>query len=156
MIRPSPRFRFLSRATLAFVAAAALAGCKTSGGETLTRDEFLKQGNAICTKGNAEIEAAMPKGNSAGPPSGPEGEALFKALMDSSHRMIDEVAALKPPADLQPEMTSIVADSRLVLADVEAKGAESLFASEEDPFFEVNKRLTAIGLTVCGEDPGAE
>lgn len=156
MIRPSSRFRFLSRATLAFVAAAALAGCKTSGGETLTRDEFLKQGNAICTKGNAEIEAVVPKGNNAGPPSGPEGEAFFKAIIKTSHRMIDDVAALKPPADLQPEMTSIVADSRLILADLEAKGAEAMFALEGDPFFEVNKRLTSIGLTVCGEDQGAE
>lgn len=156
MIRPSPRFRFLSRATLAFVAAAALAGCKTSGGETLTREEFLKQGNAICAKGNAEIEAVAPKGGDAGPPSGPEGEAFFKAIIETSHRMIDDVAALKPPADLQPEMTGIVADSRLILADMEAKGAEALFASEGDPFVEVNKRLTSIGLTVCGEDQGAE
>ena len=156
MIHPNSRRRFLSAATLAFVTAAALAGCKTSGGDTLSREEFLKQGNAICTKGNAEIEAAVPKGGTDGPPSGPEGDAVFKTIMETSQRMIDEVAALKPPADLQPEMTSIVADSRLILADLEAKGSEAMFATEADPFVEVNKRLTSIGLTVCGEDPGAK
>ena len=41
-----------------------------------------------------------------------------------------------------------------VLADVEAKGSEALFASEEDPWEAVNVRLEAIGLTDCASEPG--
>ena len=151
MIHPPSRFRFLSGAALAGMTLAALVGCQASGGE-LTREEFVEQGNAICAAGNAEIEAAVPKGESAAPPSGPEGEALFKTIVESSNRSIDAVAALKPPADLQPEMTSIIADARVIMADMEAQGMEALFSSEDDPFAEVNVRLRAVGLTVCGED----
>jgi hypothetical protein len=155
MFRPASCPRFLSTATLLIVTTVTIVGCRSGGSETLTRDAFLEQGNAICAKGNAEIAAAIAQDGSGGPPSGAAGEALFKSVMDASRRMIDEVGALKPPPDLQPEMTGIVSDSRIVLADLESKGAEAMFASEEDPFAEINKRLTAIGLTVCGEDPGS-
>jgi len=142
-------------ATLVLSATALFAACGPAGGETLTREAFLERGNAICAKGNAEIEAAIPRGD-GGAPSEEDQAASFKAIMTTSRRMVDEVAALKPPADLQPEMTSIVADSRLVMDKLEAEGAGALFAAQEDPFAEVNKRLSGIGLNVCGEDPGPQ
>ncbi|MBK6767455.1 MAG: hypothetical protein IPG72_00115 [Ardenticatenales bacterium] len=155
MIRSTARYRTMSCAALSALALAAVAGCAVSpeSGGTLSREEFLKQGNTICAEGNAEVAAAVPESEVPGPPSGPEGEAFFQTIVTVSKKQMDGVEALKAPADLKPEVDSILSDARAILADIEAKGSEELFASEEDPFAAVNERLKAIGLTECAEEP---
>ncbi|MEO8082842.1 MAG: hypothetical protein ABI780_03410 [Ardenticatenales bacterium] len=152
---PPLRMRALPCAIVLSLTMAAVAGCVVSpaspdSGGPLSREEFLKQGNAICAAGNAEIEAAA--GKLGGPPAGPAGEAFFQTIVTVSKRQINDVAALKPPADMKAEMDSIVADSLATLADMEAKGSDALFATEADPFAKINPRLKAIGLADCAPD----
>ena len=153
MIRSTARYRTMSCAALSALALAAVAGCAVSpeSGGPLSREEFVKQANAICAKGNADIMAAAPQGE--WPPSDEAGEAFFQTIVTVSKKQMDGVEALKAPADLKPEVDSILSDARAILADIEAKGSEELFASEEDPFAAVNERLKAIGLTECAEEP---
>jgi hypothetical protein len=144
-----PTFRRLAVAALAM---AGLAACQPSTGGALTREEYIEQANAICTEGNAAIEAAMPAGMT-GMPTGAQAEALQKAVVAEITKMVDRIEALEPPADMAAEMDSITADTRKVTADLEASGPDALFTTEQDPFADVNARLIEQGLTVCGEEP---
>lgn len=143
-------------AVVAALTVAAIAGCAGTSEATLTREEFIEQGNAICAAGNDEIEAAVPEMGSGGAPSGPEGEAFFETLLAVSQRQIDDLAALKAPPDMQPEVDAVVAQAREIRAEIEAAGMEALFSSEEDPFEPVNAPMRDMGLTACAGEPMGE
>lgn len=156
MTRPSARLRLLSAPVVAALALAAAGGCLASpqgGGEPLSRAAFLEQGNAICTKGNADIMAAAQASGAGWPPSGEAGEALFKTVLTLIEQQIDGIDDLTPPADMQPAIDGAVADARVVLTEVEAAGSTEFFMSEEDPWAAVNAKMKDLGLTACAEEP---
>ncbi len=88
------------------------------------------------------------------PPSGEEGEAFFQTILEVSGQQIEGIGALAAPADIQPEVDSIVAEALAIRTQVETDGAKALFASDADPWEPVNGRLLAIGLADCVEQPG--
>lgn len=143
------------RAVLAAVALTAIAGCQ-SGEAVLSREEYVEQGNAICTDMNAEIMAAATGQGGEWPPAGPEGDALFQTVMTSIGGALDELDALEGPADMVAEMDAIAAEARTIRTAVETEGAEAFFATDEDPWEAINPRFEALGLTACAEDPTAE
>lgn len=133
----------------------AIAGCQgEGGGATTTMEEYVEQGNAICTAGNEAIMASFPM-DASGPPEGEEGEALFQTVLGIVGGMIDDLDALEGPAEAVAEMDGIVADARAILTTVQEGGAEAFFATEEDPWASVNPRFEALGLSACAEDPSA-
>ena len=153
MIRLTTRYRTMSCAALSALALAAVAGCAVSpeSGGPLSREEFVKQANAICAKGNADIMAAAPQGE--WPPSDEAGEAFFESVLTLVEQQIDDIDALQPPADIQPVIDGVVVDARTILTEVEADGSEAFFASDEDPWAAVNDRFKSLGINECAEEP---
>lgn len=153
MIRSLACYRTMSSAALSALALAAVAGCTVSPetGGPLSREEFVKQANAICAKGNADIMAAAPQGE--WPPSAEAGEAFFETILTLVEQQIDDVDALQPPADIQPVIDGVIVDARAILAKVEADGSEPFFATEEDPWAPVNERFKSLGINECAEEP---
>ena len=80
-----------------------LAGCGGGGGDTrLSREEFESQGNAICAKYQKQLQAV---GN---PSSIDEIPDLVDQAVAILNREIAEIAALKPPADMQTEFDALI------------------------------------------------
>lgn len=151
MSHPSIRLT-VSLAAVAALAISTIAGCAADSGGELTREEFVEQANAVCASGNAEIGAAIPS-DGEWPPSGETEEAMFQTIVQSIHRQIDEITALDGPDDIETEVDAVVADARLIVADMETQGMDTFFASDEDPFAAVNARFSALGITECAQDP---
>jgi hypothetical protein len=109
--------------------------------ETLTKAEFIEQGNEICRQGNAELQKAFQE--QQGGDSGAELRALVEdTLIPSVQGQIDKIRALGPPDD---QVTQVLDQAEGVLDELEADPAKL----QGDPFGEVNKGLTEAGLTEC-------
>jgi hypothetical protein len=117
----------------------------------LTKAAFLKQGNAICKKGNQQINQAANK-------QFPKGEKHTKAdynkfatdtVIPSIQSQIDGIRALGAPTGDEAKVTAIVDSAQ---ADLDkTKQDPTLFTSNKaDPFAATNKLANAYGLKVCG------
>jgi hypothetical protein len=143
-------------ALLAGVLALALvaAGCGSSDDSTtasLTKAEFLKQGNAICDAGNKEINAgfeeALPKGKQ--PSEAELSEAMETVLIPSVTKQVEEIRALGAPEGEEEAIEDFLTGAE-----------EELEKGEEDPaslatdasFNKTSQEAEAIGLTSCAEE----
>jgi hypothetical protein len=136
-----------------------LGACSSSGGgSALSKDEFLKKGNAICDAGNKAIDAA---GKTAFPSSDTQPDAASikkfanEVLIPNVTKQVDDIDALKPPKDLEAAVDKLVKDAKAAITkmkDLADKDPEAIFSGSNDPFADVNKEANAIGLTTCGAD----
>jgi hypothetical protein len=140
----------------ALALAAIAVGCGSSGNSTstataLTKDEFVKQANAICHNSNQQINA--------------EGDQLFgqehqtqaelnhytlSSVVPGIEKQISELRALIPPAGDEATVNAML--------DAVEQGNEELKAHPEQltqgddaggAFAEANKLTNDYGLTVC-------
>ena len=143
---------------LACLAALALvgAGCgsdKSSEKSSISKAEFVKKGNAICSQGNKEIEA---KGRKVfgGTPNKKPSKAKMKefastVLLPSVEDQVNKIRALGAPKGDEAKVKAILdaADEGI------QKGKQnplSLAQEGPGPFQKANKLATAYGLKVCG------
>ena len=151
----------LTRAGLLFGGLLLVAsGCSSSGGGgALSKDDFVKQGNAICDAGNKEMSAAEREfegANSSASPDAAAIKAFFKdKFIPTIARQIDGLDKLKPPKDLEAAVDKLVKDARAAIDKVKAQAdadPEKVFGGNEDPFADASKQAVAVGLTSCGPD----
>jgi hypothetical protein len=154
---------FLSAIAVLVALAALVAGC--GGGDdttdetvTLTKAEFIKQGDAICKQGNEEIEEGfedfaeendVPKNKE---PSNEQGvEIVETVILPNVQQQAEEIRELGAPEGDEEQVDELVTS----LEDAVAEGEddpEILFNDDTDPFAEVNRQATAYGFKVCGEE----
>jgi hypothetical protein len=138
-----------------------VAGCGSSGGTTSTASiskvEFLKQGNAICAKGNEQIEAQFEEftkennlSKTEAPPKAVREEAAEDILIPAINQQVEEIKALGIPAGDEGEVEEIFATVEEAVEEGEGDPA-ALFGNEPGKFKEANKLSREYGLTVCGE-----
>lgn len=142
--------RFASVIGAAACVALIAAGCGSSKDSGLSKAEFLKQGNAICAKGNAEINAGAKKFRHARPSRADLLKFAKATLIPSIERQVNGIAALKPPKADKSTVDALVASARQALAKVKAKPALATTSGSRDPFADANKLANAYGLTKCG------
>jgi len=151
-------------AIAALVALAALvAGC--GGGDdttdetvTLTKTEFIKQGDAICKEGNKEIskgfeeyaeENDLPENKE---PSTEQGiEITETVILPNIQQQAEEIRELGAPEGDEDQVDELLTS----LEDAVAEGEddpELLFKGNTDPFAEVNELASDYGFKVCGEE----
>ena len=109
-------------------------GCGDDDKPRLTQEEFVTQGNAVCSAGNAqadELFADLPPDRE---PTPEELATIFPKLIDGLKDQIDGIDALNPPTDLQDEVDDLVKAARAALSVLEDAGPEGLFTENEDPF----------------------
>jgi hypothetical protein len=124
------------------------AGC--GGGEDhLTKAEFLKQGNAICRKGNHDIEGTAKKqfGNQRPSPSQLKKFATG-TLIPSVQSQIDQIRDLAAPSGDEDKVNAILDEAQGAL-DKGKKDPIILVSEKNDPFNKANKLAKSYGLTVC-------
>jgi hypothetical protein len=152
--------RTISLAALVLASGALAAGCGSSDSSTssssssttaaLSKAEFIKQADAICTKGNQAINAAQKKAFGPGKPSKSQVEQFVNdALIPSIQTQISGVKALPAPAGDEATVTKMLDDSQAALD--KAKQDPSALLSGGGPFAQANQELKAYGLKVCGQ-----
>lgn len=158
-------------AVIAALAAVTLvvAGCGSSSDSTsdstatasLTKAEFVKQGNKVCEEGNknanAEFEEFSKENNlseTEEPPKAVQEEAIEQVLIPNINGQIEAVRALGTPEGDEGELEELLTTEEEVLEEAEDEPT-SLFETTAKQK-EANKLATEYGLTVCGEEEGEE
>ena len=139
-----------------------VAGCGSSDDNdsttALSKAEFVKQGNAICRKGNEEIEEGFEEfakeknlGKNKEPSEADFEEAAETVLVPGVSKQIDGLRALGAPEGDEGEVDQLLTGAEEALEEIEGDPAK---ATEENggPFVKVNKEAREYGLTVCGEE----
>jgi hypothetical protein len=125
------------------------AGC--GGGEDhLTKAEFLKQGNAVCKKGNDQIDKAANQTFGKKHPSQAELNTFANdTLIPVVQQEIDGIRDLNPPSEDADQVNAIVDEAQAALD--KGKDDPSLLTSEKaDPFKKANQLANDYGLKECG------
>jgi hypothetical protein len=139
------------------------AGCGSSGDSatnstaTLTKAEFVKQGNAICAAGNKEINAGFENffkenefSKKKQPTQAQIEEGTEEFVVPSIRKQIDELGELSAPEAEEQQFETLLENAEAQLE----KGEEdpSLLADENNHLFaSVNKEAKALGLVRCAE-----
>jgi hypothetical protein len=138
------------------------AGCGGSDNNdttaSLTKAEFVKQGNAICRKGNAKIESGFEEfaeehhlGKHQKPSKQVLEEATETILIPQIKAQVEGIRALGTPEGDEGEVDEILSGAEEGIEEAEEDPAA--FAESESPKFkQTNKKARAYGLTVCAEE----
>lgn len=143
------------------LAAAALAlfvaGC--GGGDStssLTKAQFIKRADAICTKANNDQLVAVQKAAKSTPKSEQNQAGKEKIIVTAGLPPIakeaEELAELGIPDGDEKEVEAIIAGIEFALK----KGEENpvlVLEGAASPFIPVNKLAAAYGLESCAENP---
>lgn len=144
------------------------AGCGSSDNTestatALTKAEFLKQGNAICAKGNEEIEEEfetfVKKSNlkkSEEPSNAEKEEIAENILIPKIQQQIDGIRALGAPEGEEEQVEEILDAAEEALNKVEEDPVAFISEENNQAFEKVNQLSREYGLTVCGEEEGEE
>ena len=151
--------KLLTAAVAAAVLAALVAGC--GGGDetvTLTKAEFIKQGDAICNAGNKEIEEGfeefaaendLPENKE---PSKEQGVELVETvILPSVQQQGEELRELGAPEGDEEQVDELLTSLEDAVAEGEGE-PELLFEGKTDPFGDVNRQAKDYGFKVCGEE----
>lgn len=144
----------LPASTVALCAAGVIVGCG-GGSSHLTKAEFLKKANAICTKGNAQINAVAQQQFKTRPTTAQITTFARTTVIPATQSQIDQIRKLKPPAKDTSTVKAIVTAAQSDLAKVKAN--PTLLASNgqaQDPFAEANRLAKAYGMTACAGNNG--
>lgn len=132
------------------VAAALAAGCGGSDDESLTKAEFIKQGDEICLQAEETKNKALEKAFAAKGNKGSEKEFQEKLVTDVAlppiATMTDELQELGPPDDQAEAVVKAYED---VVGELEAE-PELAFTTEE-PFGRATKPAAKYGFKDCSE-----
>ena len=164
------RSRFVALIAVLAAAALAAAGCGSSDDSTtddgttgstasLTKAEFVTQGNEICAAGNEELEAGIEEfaeenglsGNDQ--PSEEQVEELATdILIPSVAKQVEGIRDLGAPSGEEKEVDAFLNKAEKTVAEVEK---DPTLITDEDgpsPFESVNREATSLGLITCGEE----
>ena len=134
------------------------AGCGSSkkksaaAAPALTKAAFLKRGNAICKRGNQQINQVSRKlfpTKNARPSQAQLKKFATATLIPSVQSQINGVKALGAPKGDEAKVSAIITSAQAAL-DQGKKDPLLLVSSKHDPFAKTNKLAKAYGLTVCG------
>lgn len=140
-------------AVIAVIAAGCGGGSSSASTSSLTKAEFIKQGDKTCAKGNEEIEEGFKEskaGEEGKEPSKAEAVELSETvLLPAVKKESEELRALGVPSD-GGEITTILDELDEAIEEGE-ENPEALVSSESEEIFgPVNKLATKYGFKVCG------
>lgn len=127
-------------------------GCGGEGGETVAKQQFVNQANAICEKSlqqrtTAFREAVKEKG-SAGLNQASIETFYVEVILPSLARMVDELDELDEPDSGASNARAFVAALEGAIEKAEAD-PKKVIDGNFDPFLEAEKKATAFELEEC-------
>lgn len=141
--------------TVGVIAALTLSACGSSSPKTLTKAEWVTQATAICKDLNTRSRAVAPNTQA-------EIGAAMTKVSEIASEDIPKIAALKPPAEIQADVTALIAafnqvNSAIKAAGVQASGGDltgalkAVRASETALKPTITALGTRLGLTDCSK-----
>ena len=150
------------------VALIGVAGCGSSSSssstsstaaQALTKAEYVKQGNAICTASRVKRQAAFTAyakahhlNNNSAPTKAQATQLVTTLVIPSIQATISAVKALVPPSSDQAQVTAMLAASQQDLD--RAKQNPAQLVTSGGNFSHSGKLLHAYGLTSCATKSG--
>jgi hypothetical protein len=135
------------------------AGCGGDDEDSLTKAEFVKNANAICTAGNEEINKGIESFIEERSPGGKRltdaqlTEGAEEVLLPSLRKQVEAIAALGTPSEDGEQAEEIVDGAEEALEEVEDEPALAApQTGDRNPFAEVNEMAREYGLDVCGAE----
>lgn len=122
---------------------------ETTSAATTVASDFQTQANAICSQGNADIQALFTDVGDPTTLEAAEKQSLFEQVISISRQQVTDIEALDIPSDVAEEVGGLFSEISSTIDDLDAGGADALFATESDPFAVYNSRLEALGLNDC-------
>jgi hypothetical protein len=154
---------FLVLLAAAVAIAMIVAGCggsndsSSEGSSSLTKAEFVKQGNAICAKGSEEIETgfkAFEKENNSSenkqPSKAMQMEAAETILIPSVRKQVEGIRDLAAPSGEEQKVDKILSAAEEGIEKSE-EDPTILITGSANPFGKSNKLASEYGLVKCGE-----
>jgi hypothetical protein len=137
---------------IALLAAGLLAAGCGGGDDDLTKAEFVNQADAICKKGNQEIDkAAKQVFTSKQAPSKAQFEKFVNdTLIPNTQSQIDQVRDLNPPSADEDQVNVLLDEAQAGLDKV--KQDPTVLEGKVDPLKKANQLAKDYGLTECGGD----
>ncbi len=149
-------------ALLASLAALAIlvAGCGGGGDSSestssLTKAEFVKQGNAVCAKGNEEIQEGFEEfekehSSQKQPTKAQLTEAIETIVLPAVRQQVEGVKDLGAPSGEEAKVEAIT-DAAEEAVEKGEEDPAALTTEKADPFAKANELANEYGLTKCGE-----
>ncbi len=153
----TPR-RLLTLTLVITLGTAGLAGCGDDV-KALSKEEFLKQGNAICAAGNERLGTAFTKafgdlGDGEQPDPKVGGTMEQDVVIPVIQGEIDDIRALKPPKDLADDVNQLADTTQAALDQLKQLAKDDPAAAFQDGgkfFSNVPPLADKIGLTECAK-----
>jgi hypothetical protein len=142
--------RFAAAGAAALAATVAI-GCGSSD-DGPSKADFLKQGNAICSKGNKVIEAGAKKTFASGsrPSNAQITKFMTQTVIPGTQKQVDDIKALDPPKGDEDKVKAITNAADDAIAKTKANPISGAQEGAKDPFAKANKLANAYGLKACG------
>lgn len=125
---------------------------------SMTKAEFVKQGNAICAKGSKEINEGFEQfveekglSKTKAPSKALQEEAVETVLIPKIRKEVESIRALGPPDE---EAEAVLDAAEAALNKGEEEPIQFLKEESTGPFAKANKLAREYGLTKCGEEGG--
>jgi len=138
---------------VALLAASVGAGCGgDDDAEPLTKAEYIKQGDAICKKANADFDKQLEEKfpDNVKKPSEEQLTTLTEdVLKPNIEGQLNDLRDLTPPESDEETLNATYDKLETALAKVEDD--PKLLLSGEDPFATANKEAQDYGFKECGE-----
>jgi len=138
------------------------AGCGSSSDESstssLTKAQFIAKADAICTKGNKEIETeseAYAEENGIDlekePADAQKEELVTEVIAPGVLKQGEEIGAIGAPSGEEGQVNEIVEAVETAAAETE-EDPSAVINGSSGPFTKANKLAKDYGLKVCGEE----
>jgi hypothetical protein len=144
-----------------FAIGALVAGCgggdSTGSGTALTKAEFISQGDAICEKGNEEIESGSEEFaeeneiDTQNPTTAQQEELVSDVIVPNLNKQAEEIDALGAPSGEEAEVEAIVEAVETGAGEIEDEPGQ-LVEGNTTSFDKANKLASEFGFKVCGEE----
>ncbi len=132
-----------------------LAACGDDDGpERLSTEEFLQQGNSICSTAEAKLDEGFGQLSASGEPEvGQLQRFMLDTVIPNVDGQIEGLRTLQAPEELEADVAALLADADEALKQMrtQIETDPELFFDEgtPDPFAEVNARAAELGLEAC-------
>jgi hypothetical protein len=150
--------------------AAMAAGCGGGGGgSALTKEDFISQADAVCTKYDTEftkeVEPTYPNVDPTSASTSDEDLKKFEEPLHATHdlrsRQVDELRELTPPEAFQEQWDTVLADldkgiegtaeAADAIGNADRAAVEAAFAGAQSAFDEADRIAKEYGFKVCGQ-----
>ncbi|HET9677512.1 MAG TPA: hypothetical protein VFP21_08430 [Solirubrobacterales bacterium] len=136
------------------VSLAFLAGCGRSGETSSAKPQFsaekarfLRRGNAICKRADAEQRMLVTRYLNKGPVA-QRWELVLPAVVPPMEKELRELRALSPPGEDEAKMRRILEEMGKGVEDAKNDPLDLMY-TDSDPFLTARQLAKRYGLTVC-------